>query len=191
MKETTKATNRRAKETKNKTFDWPKIFAGACLDVGSGDDPLPFANALDLPDGGGDDVTQFVNGEFDVVHGSNVLEHAIHPDIMLRSWLKILKPQGYVVATVPDFCLYEQLHWPSAFNAGHRSTWSLWLSGSPAITHCLLPEWFRIFPVNILRCELIDTNYNYKFLNSQYMVDQTFLADAGVEACIEFVLQKQ
>jgi hypothetical protein len=122
------------------------------------------------------------------------LEHALDPEVMLRSWLKVLKPKGYIIATVPDFELYEKKHWPSKFNAGHRSTWSLDYKKSikyddpscPDI--CIkLPEWLRPFPVDILLCRLIDTSDHS--LPKDF--DQTFDSTKNVEVFIEFVLRKQ
>ncbi len=185
-------------------FFWAKIFTGKGLDVGSGDDPLNrchvrigdsgSAESLDQPDGAGDDVTQFVgpDAKYDFVHGSQVLEHMGAPEFALRSWLKILKPGGYIVATVPDWELYEQERWPSHWNSGHRSTWSMTLD-IPACEryatdyHIKLPEWLQQFDADIVLCRLVDTNYNYKLKG----VDQTWDTILGVEAFIEFVLRKK
>lgn len=192
MNETSKATKRREKDS---TFDWAAIFKGEGLDVGSGTDPLsPHVNCrascscrnFDLPDGGGDDITQFIEGPFDFVHGSQVLEHALDPVIMLRSWLHCLKPKGYIIATVPDWELYEKKVWPSQFNAGHQSAWTL----NPTVDRIpfliKLPEWLNQFPAEVKLCRLVTTNYDYSLPN----VDQTFDANKGVECFIEFVLLK-
>ena len=189
MHETSKAQKRREKDTE---FPWVDVFKGDGLDVGCGDDPLRIAGCepFDLPDGGGDDITKFIDGEFNYIHGSQVLEHALDPTVMLNSWLKILRPQGYIVATVPDFNLYEKNQWPSKFNDGHRSAWTTdaetKLSADKLhIPIQLLPMWLNPFAA-VKRCILIDTNYNY----ATPEIDQTYNAAAGVECFIEFVLQK-
>ncbi len=182
------------------------------LDVGSGDDPLPGALAFDRPDGSGDDLTKFGNFafmQFDTIHASQVLEHALSPEVMLRSWIDCLKPGGYIVATVPDYALYEKKQFPSKWNAGHRSTWSLDFEkrisyhpngqgdcGNPKCPTCYaphikLPEWLNQFlntdkPCELLLCRLIDTS-NHSLSDD---VDQTFPAD-GAEVFIEFVLRKK
>jgi SAM-dependent methyltransferase len=210
MKETSKAMRRRVAELKFGQFQWDDVFKGHGVDVGSGDDSLrdckyvisdsDKALSHDLPDGGGDFITAFFKEqEFDFIHASQVLEHALNPVRMLFSWLKCLKPGGYIVATVPDWKLYEKCVWPSQWNAGHRSTWSL---DSPvwAITgydpeknasriHCKLPEWLEQFnSCEVLLCRLVDTNYDYTLGPD---VDQTFDADQNVECFIEFVLKRK
>jgi SAM-dependent methyltransferase len=201
---------RRSLEQQSESLKWTDVFKGSGLDVGSGDDPMrpgdwphcDLVSTLDLPDGAGDDVTQFIapNEPFDFVHGSQVLEHAIDPAVMLRSWLKVLKPGGYIVATVPDWELYEKRSWPSHWNQGHRSTWSMSISnGDPGETfhksersaidyHIKLPEWLSQFGADVIVCRLVTTNYDF---NLPVTVDQTFDPDKGVECFIEMVLQKK
>lgn len=186
MKETTKAMARRAKET---SFPWADILlSGRVLDVGSGDDPLPEAVAFNLADGAGDDLTKFFPAcSFDTIHASQVLEHMLDPVVALRSWLEVLRPGGYIVATVPDFKTYEKLMWPSRWNQGHRSTWSMDLDASPAPIHCKMPEWLAQFPVEVLLCRLITSNYDFALSAD---VDQTFNKEKNCECFIEFVLKK-
>ena len=188
MKETSKAMKRRFGSN---DFPWDDVFEGIGLDVGAGDDPMGTQGAIpfDLPDGAGDNTARFFPGaQFDFIHGSQVLEHAHDPAVMLRSWLSMLKPGGYIVATVPDWTLYEKRIWPSRWNAGHRSTWSFNTDGnSPAPIHCSLPHWFGRFECEVVLCKLISTNYDY---NAPPTLDQTFDANAGVECSIEFVLRK-
>src|SRR5215831_7902394 len=127
---------RRLTEADSGRFPWRDIFKGDMLDVGSGDDPLPCATAFDLPDGGGDHLRKFFpENKFDLIHGSQVLEHALAPHLMLESWIACLKPGGCIVATVPDWVLYEKTVWPSKFNTGHRSTWSLQQPCRPVSPH--------------------------------------------------------
>ena len=191
MHETSKAQKRREKET---DFPWPEIFKGRGLDVGSGDDPLLIAGCepFDLPDGGGDDITQFVDGKFDYIHGSQVLEHAISPVTMIRTWLEVLNPKGYIVATIPDWALYEKRIWRSQWNNGHNWAWTLSqyelgderAAGVPLV---YVPQFLENFDAKVLVSRLIDTNYDYSLSPS---VDQTLDPDKGVEAFIEFVLKK-
>jgi SAM-dependent methyltransferase len=172
------------------TFPWKEIFQGWILDVGCADDILPLPNTIgfDLPDGGGDDLTKFYPpNSFDVVTGSQVLEHMRDPVVALHSWLKVVKPGGYIVASVPSWELYEKRVWPSEYNAGHISTWSLYANASPAEVHCKLPEWLRQFPARVMRCVEVDTNYDR---SKPAAIDQTFRFEDGVEAFCEFVLQR-
>lgn len=179
-------------------FPWRDLFKGEGLDVGSGDDPLTCARPFNLPDGGGDDLRDFFEPgtQFDWIHGSQVLEHMLDPVRAIYSWIDLVKPGGHIVATVPDWELYEKRTWPSRFNAGHRSTWSMKVQGHSAPSyaadppiHIKLPEWLQAFPVDVVRCQLIDTNYDY--VDGEFdAVDQTLDPEKGVEAFIEFVLRK-
>lgn len=187
MKESSKATRRRMADT---TFPWHQIFQGWILDVGSGDDPLQLPQTIhfDLPDGGGDELTKFFPPEsFHVVTGSQVLEHMGNPVVALNSWLQVVKPGGCIVASVPSWELYEKRVWPSRYNAGHISTWSLHVNNTPAQVHCKLPEWLAQFPAKVLRCVEIDTNYDH---SAPITLDQTFDPSKNVEAFLEFILQK-
>jgi len=186
---------RRWAEADQGKFPWDEIFTGLILDVGAGDDPLVVPHedvvAFDLPDGGGDDLTTFFPSKekWDVIHGSHVWEHFLNPIVGVNSWLECLKPNGKIVSCVPDLRLYEGLQFPSKYNAGHRSTWSMDIATFHSPIHCKLPEWLRQFPVKILRCELMTTNYNFSLAPGT--VDQTYNFDLGVECCIEMVLEKE
>lgn len=189
MKESSKATQRRLADA---TFPWREIFKGHCLDVGAGNDGLQWPGCdvthFDQPDGSSDDLTQFfATASFDVIHGSQVCEHFADPVRAIKSWLTVLKPGGHIVATVPDFVRYEKMNWPSKFNHGHVSTWSLDFPASPAPIHCKLPEWLAQFPVKVLRCALVDTNFDY---SKPASLDQTFRFEDYCECFVEFVVSK-
>lgn len=189
MRETSKAMRRRMADM---TFPWREIFKGRVLDVGAGDDGLQWPGCdvthFDLPDGSSDDLTQFfAPNSFDVIHGSQVCEHFANPVRALHSWLTVLKPGGYIVASTPDYVRYEKMRWPSVFNHGHVSTWSLDFPASPAPIHCKLPEWLEQFSVKVLRCALVDTNFDY---SKPASVDQTYRYEDGVECFVELVIQK-
>lgn len=176
------------------TFPWREVFQGRVLDVGAGTDGLQWPGCdvthFDLPDGGGDDLTTFFpvpDHQFDCIHGSQVLEHMHNPAGALKSWLALLKPGGHICATVPSWELYEKMRWPSVFNHGHRSTWSMYAKGSPARIHCKLPEWLEQFPVIVLRCALVDSNFDY---SKPASVDQTYRYEDFVECFCELVVQK-
>lgn len=188
MNETTKAMRRRFTD---KTFPWKSVFKGNGIDIGPEHDPIVLYDAEvtlhQLPDGGGDSLDDYFPAEtFDFIHGSQVLEHANNPVVMLASWVRCLKSKGSIIATIPDFDLYEKQKWPSKFNGGHKSTWSMTLDRSPALIHCKLPEWLNQFGCDVKRCELVTTNYNF----DDKISDQTYDATKGVECFIEFVLIK-
>ena len=133
MQETRKSALRRKEE---KVFE--QYFSGLGIDIGAGDDGLsqykeffPAITELtdwDLPDGD----AQFMNGvpdnHYDFVHSSHCLEHLENPCLGLSNWIRICKPGGYLIITVPDEDLYEQGKWPSLYNSDHKSSFTIYKS---------------------------------------------------------------
>ena len=183
MKETTKAMKRRMHDEPGL---WSAVFGGTGIDVGCGDDPLVIAaEFFDKKQGDANKLDEyFARNQFHFLHASHCLEHMDQPMNALGRWHKIVKPGGYLVIVVPDWCLYEGMIWPSRYNPDHKSTWSLWLPDSPAPNHVLVPELRHFFW--LYRWRLIDTNYNYKVGT---LIDQTL--DPNVEASIEFIIKKE
>ena len=192
MNETSKAFRRRWKEDMGDVlpFKWHDLLTGQGIDLGAGPDPVPLPNfrAFDQKDGDANHLTRYFKPDtFDVIHGSQVLEHMRDPAAALRDWLVCLKPGGYIIQTVPSWELYETLVWPSRFNGDHKSTWSLWLPNSPAPIHCKLPEWLDQFGCEVMLCRLVDANYDYRIMQK---FDQTWEEARGTECWLEFVLKK-
>lgn len=196
MNEAKKAMERRNKEP----LEWTYIFKGRGVDIGCGPDKLPFDDCVgfDLEQGDANVLHKyFPVDHFDYIHASQCLEHMHDPTDALANWLKVLKPGGYAVISIPDFVIYEQLQWPSVYNPDHKSTWSLHLPASPARIHINVPTWLAMNfrTMKVIRLNLIDTNYDYNLLGvtnpemgMNKPIDQTFVSNA--EAFIEFVLQK-
>lgn len=188
MKESSKAMLRRMKSP-----EWKKAFAGRGIDVGCGDDiiDVPDVVGFDMQDGDANTLDEYFDADsFDFLHASQCLEHMRDPRTALKSWIRVVKPGGYLIITIPSWELYEGMIWPSRFNPDHKSTFSLWQKGSPAPHHCHLPSWlFENFPeCHVLRCELIDDNYDYSIGTR---VDQTYDFAKKVEAFIEILLVKK
>lgn len=228
MREASKAQKRRVGELERGEFPWGEVFKGSGIDIGCGDDPIqskpwPIISLteFDLPDGGGDDLCKFwPDVKWDFIHGSQVLEHAIDPAVMLRSWIECLKPGGYIVATVPHFALYEHCCWPSKWNAGHRTAWSLstvmWtqkqlanfkrvrdkIVASSNVRDVIekgtseLPNWCISLPAWLDQFQETMGMYRLcRLVDTNYdytdtTSDQTFNFQDGVECFIEIVLQK-
>jgi SAM-dependent methyltransferase len=76
-----------------------------------------------------DGDAQYLHGvpdaAFDFVHSSHCLEHMVDVAEALRHWIRVLKPGGYLIVTVPDEDLYEQGAWPSRFNRDHKWTFTM------------------------------------------------------------------
>lgn len=192
--ESSKAMRRRYVEAHTGVFPWWDILSGEGIDVGCGPDllPVPRCRAFDMQDGDANYLDRYFNVDsFDYLHASQVLEHMHDPLAALSTWLMVVRPGGHLIITVPDWCLYEGMVWPSRSNQDHKSTWSLWLRDSPAPTHVFIPHlllWLADRQVKTLRHQLVDTRYNYKI--SPTLNDQTLREEDGVEAFIELVLKK-
>jgi SAM-dependent methyltransferase len=191
-RESTKAMKRRFLEDQSGTlpFRWCDVFMGDGIDIGCGDDKLPFPSCkgFDTKDGDANKLSDYFPSESqDFVAGSQALEHMHNPAAALHEWLRCVKRGGYIVQTIPSWELYEGMVWPSRTNGDHKSTWSMWQKGSPAPHHCKMPEWLEQFGCEVLICRLVDNGYDYKIGTSK---DQTWIPEHGVEAFIEFVLRK-
>jgi len=114
MHETSKALLRRLHDSRYAT----RYFVGHGLDIGAGPDMLAqyaeqfplmrSCRAWDLQDGDAQLLSTIPDESLDFAHSSHCLEHMRDPREALNHWLRILKPRGHLVVTVPDEDLYEQ-----------------------------------------------------------------------------------
>lgn len=191
--ETSKAMRRRMKEDADGKFPWRKIFKGKGIDVGPGPDPLKMSDCIgfDLDQGNANNLSQYFGANtFNYLHASQCLEHMDDPEHALRQWITVVKPRGHLVISIPDFVAYEGMKWPSQWNAGHVSTWSLIYKGSPCSKHVHIPSFLEKFSdiTEVILSRFVDTNYNYLIGTAR---DQTWLESDGVECFNEFVLKKK
>lgn len=172
-------------------------FVGDGIDVGSGHDSLrryarlfPLIRSVtefDVPDGDAQDLAKHSDDQFGFLHSSHCLEHLRSPLDGLRNWIRVVKPGGYLVVTVPDEDLYEQGTWPSTFNPDHKNTFTIYKTSS----------WSPV-SINVLallagvgdRAEVIKVELHHQtFLPGLERMDQT--TNPVTESCIEFVLRKR
>lgn len=119
------------------------VITGDVLDVGCGHDLMPHAafprvtavRGYDLVLGHKDAQTlpEVADESYDTVHSSHCLEHMRAPIVALFNWLRVLKPGGYLIVTVPDWDLYEHRVWPSQFNTDHK--WAFTMSRELSVDH--------------------------------------------------------
>lgn len=102
-----------------------KYMQGKGLDIGAGqtyapvlesaigvDKNYPGYNGRDLP---------FEDESQDYIYSSHTLEHIPDYTHALREWMRVLKPGGHLVISVPHMYLYEKKQYvPSRFNQDHR-----------------------------------------------------------------------
>jgi SAM-dependent methyltransferase len=172
-------------------------FVGAGVDIGGKPDPLslykdlfPLATSImtwDWEQGDAQFLVDVADSTWDFVHSSHCLEHLQEPAQGLSNWVRVLKPGGHLIVTVPDEDLYEQGIFPSTYNKDHKWTFTIfkkksWSTHSINILDLVKSLGEEVELVKIER--LVST---YRFGLPRY--DQT-LTPVG-ECGIEFVIRKR
>lgn len=189
--ETSKSVNRRINNYKFNTY-----FTGNGIDIGCGPDNLgnhsdkfPLMTKVrgwDLVDGDAQKM-QSVNDEtYDFIHSSHCLEHLYDPYEALENWIRICKPGGYLVITIPDEDLYEQGIWPSTFNTDHKHTFTIGKTDSWS------PVSINLFDLLNKFSTLVEVQ-SIELINNYYIFDTNRRDQCWTQAecAIEFVLRKR
>lgn len=191
MNEMAKATKRRIKSDDYKQT-W---FVGIGLDIGCGHDLLSkdiFTNITNIS--GYDFVLGHENAQtlpkifdnsFDFVVSSHCLEHLHDPKEALNNWIRIVKPNGYLIVTIPDYELYERCQWPSKFNHDHKWAWTL--NNQIDDVHVIhIDKFLNKFEnkCKILSVNCYDEHFDPRLAKS---IDQSL---GECECAIEFILRK-
>jgi SAM-dependent methyltransferase len=174
-----------------------RYFVGNGLDIGGKPDPLCLYRELfskmgevrtwDREDGDAQFLAGTADGELDFVHSSHCLEHLVDPPEGLRHWLRIVRPGGHLVVTVPDEDLYEQGVFPSTFNRDHKWTFTILKSRSWSERSLNVVDLVRGLGDGAELVRLEQLSATYRFDLPRY--DQT-LTPVG-ECGIEFVIRKR
>lgn len=175
-----------------------RYFVGDGIDIGGKPDPLGqycgmFARMSkvriwDLADGDAQLMAGVPDNSYDFVHSSHCLEHMRGVSEALNNWIRIVKPGGYLIVTVPDEDLYEHGCWPSRFNGDHK--WSFTIHKNRST----MPRSINVidllgdisYAVEIERMALVRDFFNDAVKQE---LDQTLTPVA--ECAIEFVLRKR
>jgi SAM-dependent methyltransferase len=174
-----------------------RYFVGHGLDLGGKPDPLALYAELfcrmesvrtwDWEDGDAQFLSSVADDSVDFVHSSHCLEHLVDPYEGLKNWLRVVKPGGHIVVTIPDEDMYEQGVFPSTFNRDHKWTFTMFKDASWSDKSVNVVELLKSLgrQADIIKVEqLIST---YRFNLPRY--DQT-LSPVG-ECGIEFVVRKR
>jgi len=174
-------------------------FVGQGIDVGSGDDPLESyvqmfpaiesVRAWDVIDGDAQLMTEIDDESLDFVHSSHCLEHMRDPREALQNWLRILRPGGNLIITVPDEDLYELGTWPSRFNPDHKWTFTIYKPRSWSPKSINVIDLIREFGSRIAVERLVLLRDFFREELAAQGIDQTLGAVA--ECSIEFVWCKR
>lgn len=173
-----------------------KYFKGVGLDIGAGNDTL--ANNIymfpgirrvkswDLENGDAQYLASLGDNEYDFAHASHCLEHMVEWETALRNWIRVIKPGGFMVITVPEEYMYEHMEWPSKFNSDHK--WSFTMrqqSTMPKSVNVLSLAAAVNDIATVEKIELITEFFN-PYIGAEH--DQTMMVNA--ECCIEIILKK-
>ena len=171
-----------------------KYFVGRGVDIGAGPDSLEKlayvfrgitkVDSWDMPQGDAQLMESVRDDTYDFVHSSHCLEHMVDPHTALRNWIRITKPGGYLVITVPEEDLYEHFKWPSRFNGDHKWSFSIGKSkvSMPKATS-VMELLMRLPNIEVQRIVLVDD-----FYNPNDESDQT--RSITTECSIEIILKK-
>jgi SAM-dependent methyltransferase len=193
MKETTKSIHRRLHDVRFANT----YFRGSGIDIGSGQDSLgkyvqqfPMISSLmswDLENGDATTLTSLSDEIFDFVHSSHCLEHLTDPQLALQNWIRVCKPGGHILVTIPDEDLYEQGKYPSIFTDAHITSWTISKNQSWSPVSWNVFDLLNAFrsQIEILKVELINSMYIY----DSTLLDQTLHNDS--ECAIEFIIRKR
>ena len=193
MNETSKAVIRRLQDVRFANT----YFVGDGIDIGCGPDPLskfqqqfPLMTSLkpwDLQDGDAQLMASAKDGSYDFVHSSHCLEHMYDPYEAFDNWLRICKPGGHIITTIPDEDLYEQGVWPSTHNPDHKTSWTISKDSSWSPVSINLLEFLYQYKdkIEILKVELV----NSAFIYGVERFDQTYHHIS--ECAIEFIVRKR
>jgi SAM-dependent methyltransferase len=171
-----------------------RYFVGEGLDIGGRPDPLALYRELfrgmgpvrtwDREDGDAQFLPGVADASYDFVHSSHCLEHLHDPGEGLRNWLRVVRPGGYLIFTVPDEDLYEQGRFPSTFNPDHRWTFTIfkvrsWHARSLNLLTLLTGLGAE---AEVVRIELLDATYRYGL--PRYDQTVTPVGECGIEVVL-------
>jgi len=175
-----------------------RYFVGTGLDVGAGPDPLsqyvavfPLLQGVahwDLEQGDAQYLQGVRDNEFDFVHASHTLEHMADPRVALGHWLRVVKPGGFLILTVPDEDLYEHGTWPSPYNPDHLWSFTICKAKSALPKSINVVDLAREFGD---RLELERLVLVHDFFRQDIPADTDQTATFTAECAIEIVWRKR
>ena len=190
MKECSKSIQRRLSDSNFVR----KYFVGDGLDIGGKPDPLSMYKELflmvssvrtwDWEDGDAQFLENVADGSLDFVHSSHCLEHLVDPKEGLANWLRVVKPGGYLIVTVPDEDLYEQGVFPSTFNQDHKWTFTIFKSKSWSERSLNIIDLVSVLDESAELVRVEQLSSTYRFDMPRYDQTLTPVGECGIELVI-------
>jgi predicted SAM-dependent methyltransferase len=167
-----------------------KYFSGKGIDIGAGPDCVDkyknvfgFESAYnwDLKDGDGQILASVADNTFDFLHSSHSLEHMVDPRVAVFNWVRVVKPGGYLIITVPEQIMYEKGLWPSQYNNDHKWSFTTGHEKMPRSINVL--EFFnKLTGVEVIKIEKLEDFY--------YPTLEDLTMSPNPECAIEIILRK-
>jgi len=174
-----------------------RYFSGDGIDIGGKPDPLGLykeffsqmksVKTWDWEDGDAQIMAGVQDEKYDFVHSSHCLEHLVNPHEGVKNWLRIVRPGGYLIVTVPDEDLYEQGIFPSTFNKDHKWSFTIFKDKSWSNRSINILDLVRQLGAGAELVRLEQLSATYRFDLPRF--DQT-LTPVG-ECGIEFIIRKR
>ena len=171
-----------------------RYFVGNGLDIGGKPDPLMLYKSLfcqirevrtwDWDNGDAQFLASVQDASFDFVHSSHCLEHLVAPQEGLINWLRVVRPGGYLVVTVPDEDLYEQGVFPSTFNRDHKWTFTIMKSRSWSTNSLNVLDLVRELGATAELVKLEQLSATYRFDLPRYDQTLTPVGECGIELVV-------
>ncbi len=168
-----------------------RYFVGAGIDVGGGPDSLALFGEMfplirrvvvyDQQQGDAQLLANVADNAFDFLYSSHCLEHVRDPAQALANWIRVVRPGGHLVISVPDEDLYEQGEWPSTFNPDHKMTFTLCKQTSWSPVSVNLFQLLEKFAGLAQPLSLSTIDHAYRYRAPRYDQTRTPLAEAAIE----------
>ncbi|WP_320169169.1 methyltransferase domain-containing protein [Maridesulfovibrio sp.] len=175
-----------------------RYFAGDGIDIGGGPDPLgQYAGVFarmrscrtwDKVDGDAMLMQGVEDSSYDFLHSSHCLEDLEDVNIAMKNWIRIVRPGGYLVITVPDEDMYEQGIWPSNYNRAHKWTFAVYKTRSWSPRSVNVLDLVTGFGDQVYLEKLEVVRDFFRAGLAERKIDQT--RTTVCESCIEFILRK-
>ncbi|MDK2125055.1 methyltransferase domain-containing protein [Parachitinimonas caeni] len=176
-----------------------RYFVGRGIDIGGGPDPLgqyvgvfPLMQEVmtwDREQGDAQYLEALPDNCVDFIHSSHCLEHMVDVRVALDNWIRVVKPGGFLIITVPDEDYYELGDWPSQRNSDHKWSFTIYKPQSTMPKSINVLDLLREVGDRVgVERVCLQNNFFRKVL-AQANFDQTLTPVA--ECAIEFVLQKR